>query len=102
MPTKVQVQLELEDTFIEDPTLETLLEAREEHNEMKRAASKLLKKATSAVTEHVIAGGVLIPEGERRRCGRFVLTTTHVDEAEIEFTRAARTGLSIAVAKNGK
>ena len=101
MTVRRNPQIELGEKFIEDAVLESLLEEREDSNQTKKTAGRAFKKADGAVTSHLTAAGVEIPAGEKRRCGRFLLSRTDTEEKEIEFTRGASSRLSITVAKDG-
>ena len=97
MPTTTQVQIGMEDRFIEDPELQELLERREEAKaplaEARAAFNKLDAEAKAKVM------GLEIAPDEEVRCGRFMLSKKQQTEEEKSFTQHAKTTAKIKTLK---
>jgi len=97
MPAQPKAQIGMDDTFIENPELQDLLEKREEAKtplaEARAAFNKLDAEAKAKVM------GLEIAPGEEVRCGRFMLSKSQQTEEEKSFQQHAKTTAHIKTLK---
>jgi hypothetical protein len=95
MAIRGRPQIALAEKFIEDPELEQLLEERETVNAAKKEAADEFKEIDEKTKAYIERIAPDIPVGERRRCGRFVISKTETEEAEVVFTRGGKVRVNI-------
>jgi hypothetical protein len=88
--------------FLEDQELEQLLEERETANDEKKDAAKEFREIDERCKELI---GRLAPDmaiGEKRRCGRFVISKSETEEKDVSLTRGGNVRLSIALSADSR
>jgi len=100
MTIEERAQMMMGERFIEDQALEQLLEERETVNEEAKDAAKEFRTIDERCKELIARVAPDIPLGEKRRCGRFVISKRETEEKDVSFTRGGKVQLSIQLAKD--
>lgn len=94
MPRAVaQDQLAIDETLINDPTLESALEERQVAKIEKGRATKVYKEAHAAAAAEIEKQE--LPEGRAIRVGRFRITRSSVSARSVAFETSPTTRVSI-------
>lgn len=102
MAIRGRAQIALAEKFIEDPELEQLLEERETASDEKKQAADEFKEIDEKAKDHIARVAPDIPVGERRRCGRFVISKSESEPADVAFKRGGGVRLNIRVSEDSR
>lgn len=93
MATQAVDQLALDETIVDEPTLETALEERQRRKIALREVRKRYDEAAEAANGEIAK--LELPIGKAIRCGRFRITRDAVDARSIAFETEATSRIRI-------